>query len=238
MTQESKELTFWEHINDLRLHVLWGGLFFVIIAIALFSSGTWMLEYILKPLQGESLVFLSPLGPIFFQMNIAFLGAFIFSLPIWLILLAHFAGTAISNTRRVPLYLLTVASLLLGIASVVVTYLYIVPLSLSALSKFVIAGTSLMITADNYLNFFMLGVAVTFIIFELPVFIVALAYLRLVNPYYIAEQRRYFILGLIVLLAIVTPTTDIVTLAIVAIPAVILAELGVLVAKTVYKNCL
>ena len=232
----TQKLSFWEHINDLRVHLLWGGGFFIVIAIGFFSSSNWILRYILIPLNGEKLVFLSPLGPIFFQMNIAFLGAFIVSLPIWLLLLAHFVGTALPQHRRLPFYLLVLTSLILGILSIVMTYKLVVPLSLAALSKFIIPGTAMMLTADSYLNFFMLGVGVTFIIFELPVVIVALAYLRLVNPYYIARKRRYYILGLIITLAIITPTTDVVTLIVVTVPAIILCEIGILVAKAVYKG--
>lgn len=231
-----QEISFWEHINDLRLHLLCGGLFFVIIAITLFSLGNQTLEYILKPMNGKSLVFLTPLEPVLFQMNIAFLGAFIFSLPIWLLLIAHFIGTALSKSQRLPFYFLTFTSFLFGIISVALTYKFVVPMSLTALSKFVIPGTTFMITANSYISFFMLAVIIIFIILELPIFIIALSYLRLVNPYYIALKRRYFILGLIILLAMATPTTDIVTLIIVAIPTILLAEIGVFISKIVYNK--
>jgi sec-independent protein translocase protein TatC len=65
---------------------------------------------------------------------------------------------------------------------------------------------------------------------------VALSYVRLVNPHFLARQRRIAVLAIITLLAIVTPTTDIVTLGIVAVPAIALWEIGLVVSKAIYPR--
>jgi len=231
-----QELTFWEHAEDLRLHLLFGFIFFIITAIVLFSSGTRLLSYILTPLEGRPLIFLSPLEPILFQMNIAFLGALMVSLPVWLLTFYHFIHGALPKNRKLPFFILVLTSLIFGILAIALTYKLVMPFSLDALSRFVIPGTSMMLTSDSYISFFVLSTMVTFFILELPIVVIALSYLRIINPYRMGHQRRFLIPGLIAVLAIVTPTTDVITLIIVTIPTIILSEVGLFIAKITYKS--
>jgi sec-independent protein translocase protein TatC len=84
-------------------------------------------------------------------------------------------------------------------------------------------------------SFVFLVTTVCFVVVELPVVIVALAYVRLVNPFWLAQHRRYLYLGVLVLLGIITPTPDAITLLAVCVPALLLTELGLALAKVVYN---
>src|SRR5665647_2882787 len=92
-----------------------------------------------------------------------------------------------------------------------------------------------MLTADGHVRLVLLVTTERFVVVELPVVIVALAYVRLVNPFWLARHRRYLYLGVLVLLGIITPTTDAVTLLAVCVPGLILTELGLTLAKLMYN---
>lgn len=234
---EVEGLTFWGHIGVLRFHILIGGSVFLGIAVGAFIFGDDILTgYLLAPLDGQPLVFLSPLGPLLFKIRIAFSGAFVISFPIWLLLGLQFAGDALPRSKRMVSIGFVAIAGLLGAGSLVITRLYFVPASLLAISHFVVPGTSLMVTADSYLNFFLLCAAVAFMVLELPVVIVALSYLRFVNPYVLARQRRMLFVGLLILMAVLTPTADAITLLIVMVPTVVLVEVGIAIAKLVYNG--
>jgi sec-independent protein translocase protein TatC len=228
--------TFWEHVAVLRSYILIGGGFFLICAIAVFSYGRANLtRYLLATLHGQTLVFLSPMGPFLFEMRIAFVAALIVSFPLWLFLLSRFAGEALPQHKRSRFLWFVVAAAVMAATSLVVSYLYLVPTSFNAFSHFIVAGTSLMLTADSYVGVFLLVTMVCFVVVELPVVLVALAYVRLVNPYTLARYRRYLFVGLLIMLGIITPTTDVVTLLVVTVPAMLFAELGLALAKLVYN---
>jgi sec-independent protein translocase protein TatC len=234
---EIGRLTFWEHVSVLRSYILIGGTVFLTSAIAVFVYGENILtHYLLKPLHGQTLVFLSPLGPFLFEIKIAFIGALIVSVPVWLLLISVFVGEALPRRKQILSLGFVATAAVIAAASLAVTYWYLVPASLLAISHFVVPGTSLMVTADSYVSFFLLCAVVAFVVLELPVVIVALSYLRLVNPYALARQRRVLFVGLLILMAVLTPTTDAITLLVVTIPAVLLAELGIAVAKVMYNR--
>ena len=229
--------TLWGHISSLRLHLIYGVVVFVTTTSLIFSYGTNpIIDYLLRPLKGLSLVFLSPLDPFIFKMDISLYAGGFISLPICLALLLHFVFPALTFRQKIVSLLFIVASIILGILSIVVTYFYLLPITLTFLISLIVPGTSLLFTAKNYITFIVLLIAIAFIVLQLPVIIVMLSYIRLVNPYFLAKQRRFLYLGLIILLAIVTPTTDVVTLMIVSIPAILLTEIGIAISKAIYYN--
>jgi sec-independent protein translocase protein TatC len=228
-------LTFWEHFGVLRRYILIGGIFFCACALVLFAYVGRLTHYLLLPLHGQSLVFLTPTGPFFFEMHIAFVGAGVISFPLWLFLLSRFAGDALPRRKRWRFLWFVVAAAAMGACSIVLSYWYLVPVSFEAFTHYIVPGTSLVLTADGYVSFVFLVTTVCFVVVELPVVIVALAYVRLVNPFWLAQHRRYLYLGVLVLLGIITPTTDAVTLLAVCVPGLILTELGLTLAKLMYN---
>jgi len=92
------------------------------------------------------------------------------------------------------------------------------------------AGIKPMISVTEYFDLFVnviLGVAV---VFELPVLIFFLALLRLVSPSFLLRHSRYAILLITIAAAIITPTPDVVNLAIFATPMILLYFAGVFAA--------
>jgi sec-independent protein translocase protein TatC len=230
-----EKVTFWEHFGVLRRYILIGGTFFFACALVLFGYAGTLTGYLLAPLHGQALVFLTPTAPFFFEMRISFVGAAVVSFPLWLFLLSRFAGDALPRQKRWRFLWFVLAAAVMGAGSLAVSYLYLVPTSFKAFSHFVVPGTSLMLTADGYVSFVFLVTTVCFVVVELPVVIVALAYVRPVNPFWLARHRRYLYLGVLVLLGIITPTTDLITLLAVCVPALLLTELGLALAKLMYN---
>ena len=229
--------TFWEHISSLRLHLIYGAaLFFIVTSIVFSYAASPLIVYLLKPLNGLPLIFLSPLDPFLFRMSISLYAGGIICLPVWLGLLLNFVFPALTSRQKLVSLLFVGASVIFGIASIAVTYFYLLPITLSFLISLAVPGTSLLFTAKNYITFVILLVAMAFIILELPVVICLMSYIGLVNPYYLAKKRKFLHIGLIIFLAVITPTTDIITLIIIAVPAVLLVEVGIIISKVVYRN--
>ena len=69
------------------------------------------------------------------------------------------------------------------------------------------------------------------IIFEMPIVMFTLAKLKILNPRKVAKYRRYVILAVVVIAAIVTPTGDPANLALVAVPMYLLFEFGLILGR-------
>jgi sec-independent protein translocase protein TatC len=74
------------------------------------------------------------------------------------------------------------------------------------------------------------------IVFELPVIIYVLAFMGVVTSAQLAKYRRFAVLGVVVVAAIITPTGDPINLALLAIPMYMLYELGIIMARFVPKR--
>ncbi|MBI5764657.1 MAG: twin-arginine translocase subunit TatC [Planctomycetes bacterium] len=89
---------------------------------------------------------------------------------------------------------------------------------------------------SEYLNFVVnLGLAFG-LGFQIPIVVVFLAAINLVTVADMAKARRYVIVGVVVLSAVLTPTPDIGTMLLLAVPMLVLFEVGLLVARSVEKK--
>lgn len=233
----ARQLTFWGHIGVLRNYFLGGGILFVVFASLAFSYYDGVLiRFFLAPLHGEHLLFLSPLGPFLFKINIALYAAFAAAFPFWLGLVLHFVSPALKPGSRYMLIGFCVGSVLLGAGSIALAGFYFVPVTLHVLQSFAVPGTDSLLTAESYLSFFLLELAVVFLILQIPIVLSALSYARVINPNTLARYRRLAIVAIVTTLAIVTPTTDVVTLIVVSIPAILLWEVGIVVSRMIYNR--
>lgn len=99
--EQVEQLTFWEHFGILRRYIIIGDVCFFVCSIVIFAyANTILTRYLLTPLHGEPLVFLTPTGPFFFEIHIAFFGAAAVSFPLWLFLASHFGGSALPRHKR------------------------------------------------------------------------------------------------------------------------------------------
>jgi sec-independent protein translocase protein TatC len=236
-TAREEQAGFWDHVGVLRGYVLLGGCLYASVAgLSFFYGNDALIAILLKPMQGHTLLFLSPLGPFLFKIRISLYFALLVAFPFWLALIFRFVSPALPKGSRVVLSLFVVSSAALGAASLLVTYFYFLPTTLAVLQGFVVTNTQLLLTADSYLSFAVLELLVTFVILQIPVVIVALAYVGLLDPRVLAKHRKVVIVILVTLLAILTPTTDVVTLITVSIPAILLTEAGILIATLVYNR--
>jgi len=111
----------------------------------------------------------------------------------------------------------------------------IVPIGLKFLISFSSPNVIPMITLSKYISFVAMLTLNFGIVFELPIILIILTKLGIANPEFLASKRRYAFVLLFVLAAIVTPP-DIVTQVLMAMPLVILFEIGIICSKSVYKK--
>jgi sec-independent protein translocase protein TatC len=237
MIAETVEQTFWEHIRSLRNHLLCGAAFFVVSAIAAFALFTdKLIHLLLLPLHGQALVFLAVLGPFLFKMKVSFLAGAVISLPAWTALLFHFAAPGMPRGGRVPCVVFVAAAGALAVLSIGVTYFYLVPMTLDVLRAVPVEGTSLVLTAEGYLDFFFLEFVIALVVLQAPLAINVLAYVGILDPRAIRGKRSIVYIVLLVALAIMTPTTDIASLLLAFVPAVLFTEAGFGIAGLIHAR--
>jgi len=93
-----------------------------------------------------------------------------------------------------------------------------------------------MISAGKYVSFcavFIFGFGLTF---ELPLILALLSYLKVVNAAFLTRNRKYAILLIAVIAAVVTPTPDVFNMSLMGVPMYLLFEIGVILVKIIERK--
>ena len=93
-----------------------------------------------------------------------------------------------------------------------------------------------MLTLQSYIDTFLGMSLVMGLVFELPVVCGLMGRLGLLTDHWMTEYRRHAIVTILIGSAIITPTTDVFTLVVVALPIYLLYEVSILIVRTTKRN--
>ena len=236
MSRQQAHQTFWEHVGALRRHIIAAALAFAIALCAVLPLLNPIVRLLVAPIQPTSLIFLSPLGSFAFQMRVAMWGAVLVSAPAWLLIFLHFLGPALPRKAQTLTWLITAVSIAFAVAALIATYAFVFPWSLQVLRATAVPGTEFQLTADSYLDLLILEAAFVLILFELPLILALATSWGWLDPTWITRRRPAVYLVLLIVVAIATPTTDIVSLLVSMVPASLSLELGILAARLIHNR--
>ncbi|GAA4329859.1 twin-arginine translocase subunit TatC [Mucilaginibacter gynuensis] len=126
---------------------------------------------------------------------------------------------------------------MLFVLGILFGYYVVTPESISFLAGYqvskIIENT---FTIDSYLSSVATLTLATGIVFELPIIVYVLSSLGVLTAKFMKSGRRYAVVAILVVAAVITPTPDILTMTVVAIPLFLLYEVGIVVAGVVEKR--
>jgi sec-independent protein translocase protein TatC len=233
-------MTFLEHLEDLRKRLFYSfvALFIGFIPGWIFSKELYAI--LARPVtrylpEGTKLAFTTLTAPFMLYMKTAFLASIFFMSPFVFLQLWYFIAPGLYQKEKkyvVPFVLMTTFFFSLG---ALFGYFIVFPW---ACRFFLQLGQDFqaVITVDQYFGFalkVLLGIA---LVFELPTLIFFLAKMGLVTARWMIHNFKYAVLAVFVIAAVITPTPDIITQSIVAIPMLALYGLSILIALAVGRG--
>jgi sec-independent protein translocase protein TatC len=224
-----KVMTLVEHLSELRFRILASlGSVLVCACFTLYHSAT-LTEVILATAPKIQFIALTPMEVFFTQLKIGLLTALIAAVPMitWQIWAFVRPGLRDDEARAVG-WFGPVTSVLFLVGGAF-AFRVVIPVGVRFLSSFELPGVVSQYSLEAYTSFVLFMVLAMGLIFEAPVVILILARLGLVTSESLAARRRIVILGCFIAAALITPTPDMVTQSLVAIPLWLLFE-GTLVA--------
>jgi len=116
-------------------------------------------------------------------------------------------------------------------------YFVITPLSIRFLSGYIVSPSiQNLFSIDSYISSVATLTLATGVVFQMPILVYILSSLGILTPKFMRESRRYAIVVILIIAAIVTPTPDALTMTVVAIPLLLLYELSITVAGIVERR--
>jgi sec-independent protein translocase protein TatC len=238
--ETKKEMPFLEHLEELRQRILKSLAALIIFSCASFAATTRLLDFLTYPNSHLSkpakLIFLKPTAMLMLRMEIALAAGLIASLPVIIYQLWQFISPGLLPGERkyvIPVILLTCFCFLLGGSF---AYFVMIPVVLPFLFSLGTTAIEANINISDYMSFVLRLILATGLVFELPVVAFFLARLGLVTPTFLRKSRKYAIVIIFVVAAIITPTPDPVNQTILAVPLMLLYEISIWVTVLAYKK--
>ena len=183
-----------------------------------------------RPPTGCDLVFSGPVEPFIIKLKVVvFLGLAI-ALPVLLFQFWRFITPGLTAKEKklgLPFVISSVALFLLGASFAYLT----LPTGLQFLLGFAGPGFVPLLTASRYIGFFIVLTLAFGLSFEFPIVLIFLAAVHVISSQQLRSWRRYAVVVIFVIAAIITPSQDPYTLLAMALPMVIFYEVAILVAR-------
>ena len=140
------------------------------------------------------------------------------------------------NERRYGLWIVG-AAYVMFVVGTLINYFVIFPLTVRFLGTYQVSpDVANMLTLQSYIDT-LLGMSLVMgVVFELPVVCGLLGRMGLITDRMMSTYRRHAVVAILVVAAIITPTTDVFTLFVVALPIYLLYELSIQIVRIIKLN--
>lgn len=206
----------------------------VLLTVVLFFLSSGLIVALQGHLQ-EKLYFFSVAGPFLAHVKVAFFGALYLLMPLLTLVLWKAMGKPF-GVKGQRLYLFVLATCLLFYAGTIFCYTVTLPFGVKFLLGFQSKDLKAVISIGRFVNFVTIFILAFGVIFELPVFMIFSNQVGLVSRKAFERNRRFAILGIAILAAVLTPTPDAVNMALMGVPLYLLYEMGILVIRLVNRG--
>lgn len=233
--KKQSEMSFFEHLGELRKRILWSILYILIFFLAAWPFVDKVYQWLAQPVlqflpEGKTLAFTSLTEPFMMYIKLSFITSLFVSSPFVFYQLWLFVSPALFKKEKkwvFPFVFFTTLFFLLGGAF---GYYYVFPM---ACRFFLNVGEDFnaIITISEYFSLVfrvLLGIAV---VFELPVLAFLLSKMGILTAGFLIKYFKYAIVIIFIIAAIITPTPDIVTQSMFAGPMLLLYLLSIGIAK-------
>ncbi|WP_028296985.1 twin-arginine translocase subunit TatC [Olivibacter sitiensis] len=176
-------------------------------------------------------------GQFTLQINSSLLIGIILGFPYLLFEIWKFIKPALTDNERKSANGFVFYASFLFVLGVLFGYYIVTALSVNFLANYTVSeDISNQITIDSYLASVATLTMGTGIVFELPIVIYILSRMGIMTPTFMRSTRRYAIVIILIIAAVITPSADVITMLTVSFPLFILYELSIVIAARVEKN--
>jgi sec-independent protein translocase protein TatC len=229
------EMTLTEHLGELRTRLISCLVAFVLAAIASYVLYPRFIDFLRHPLchadpRHCGLIITAPLDAFGFRLDAMGLGGVLIASPVILYHLWRFVTPGLKTNERRYAIPFVVASLALFAFGVFVAWLTL-PHALGFLLHQGGPGITPLLQANRYLSLVLALLGIFGLTFEFPVVLVGLELAGAIRSSQLAKVRRIAIISIVVIAAVVTPSSDPFSMLALAVPLLVFYEASIIIGR-------
>ncbi|CUH93967.1 putative membrane protein [Propionispora sp. 2/2-37] len=228
------EMSLVDHLQELRRRII-----VCLIAVAITSTASYFYaENLVKIIAAPAgkLYFMNPAEVFFTYLKVSFFSGFLVALPVILYQIWAFIVPALTRTERALSFVLIPSSVVLFFIGVFFSYFFVLPAGIQFFLGFATESLQPMLSLGEYLSFVISFLLPFGFIFELPLFILVLAKMGVISSDFLRGKRKVVLVLAFVVGAIISPTPDVFSQTMIAVPMILLYEISILMVKYVLRK--
>lgn len=249
--KSSKELTFWDHLDVLRSSLIRMAVAVAVFAVAAFVLKEQLFSVVLAPRSSDFVTYrLLGVEPFhlhlmntglteqfMIHMRTALYAGLLVASPCVLYELFRFVSPGLYQNERRYAGWIVCAAYVMFLVGTLVNYFVVFPLTVRFLGTYQVSpDVANMLTLQSYVDT-LLGMSLVMgVVFELPVVCGLMGRMGLLTDQWMSDYRRHAIVAILIVAAIITPTTDVFTLFVVALPIYLLYEVSIWIVRITKQN--
>lgn len=261
--QSDGEMTFLDHLEELRWHIIRSVIAIVVFALIAFFNKELIFDgIILAPKNNNFLTYrilcalsrrfnldmcfdkidfsvinFDMSGQFTTHMWVAFMAGFILAFPYFVWEMWRFIKPALSDREKNFSTGFVVSVTGLFLSGLLFGYFVITPLSINFLGNYQISNeVKNTISLSSYINIVTVMSLSTGLVFELPVIVYFLSRAGIISPAFMRKYRRHAMVVNLIIAAVITPSPDVTSQLLVAIPLFLLYEISIFVSASVARK--
>ena len=219
------------HLEELRQRLIKTALALVVTTIISFFFTEDILRILIHPMGGARPVFLSPTESIGNFMKVSLISGVTLAMPVILYQFFRFIAPGLTKQERRYLFFIVPAATFSFLVGVAFSYFIMLPAAITFLYGFLIDVADPTWSIDRYLTLVTRMIFWVGMSFETPLIIFFLAKLGVISVETLTRNRKYAVVVIAIIAAVVTPTPDPVNMGLVMLPLIVLYEIAILLAR-------
>ena len=226
------------HLNELRRRLFRIVIIVILGFVAFYGVSEPLYGFLSAPLQacmpeGSKLIYTSPQGAFFTYMKVALVAGLLVASPYLLYVMFRFVSPALYDSERRVSVRLVGAAYAMFLTGVGANYAVVFPLTVRFLGTYQVSpGVENMLTLSSYVDTLLMMSLVFGVVFEIPVVSWLLARFGMLRAAWMRRFRRHAVVAILIVAAVITPTSDVFTLLIVSLPIWLLYEVSILLVRS------
>ncbi len=233
-----REIPWIDHLEEMRRRILASLVFLSVMFAGGIAVHKQLIKILTWPLSGLStpLYFTSPAEGFVVALKVALFFALFVSMPFILWQLWQFLKPALFEHERTGIFILFSAATLMFVIGSAFCYFLVLPVALNFLLGFGSAEFKPLLSVGHYSSFVGFMVLGFGIAFNFPLVIIGLAQAGIVTAQWLRHIRKFVVLGIIILAAVLTPSPDVISQLLLAAPLWVFFEITIVVTSIIEKK--